>query len=107
MFTVTPKFTLRTAVAQRIERGDDYAGGREFESRQRYSHKMALGLVTKGHFACNPNVSPQRYIGYMKQIPGSDDKALFVEVPTPVNAMSAEEKRDFAEEILRALEGKK
>jgi hypothetical protein len=43
----------------------------------------------------------------MKQIPGSDDKALFVEVPTPVNAMSAEEKRDFAEEILRALEGKK
>jgi len=40
----------------------------------------------------------------MKQIPGSDDKALFVEVPTPVNAMSAEEKRDFAEEILRALE---
>ncbi len=36
----------------------------------------------------------------MKQIPGSDDKALFVEVPTPVNAMSAEEKRDFAEEIL-------
>ena len=53
-----------------------------------------------------PYVGPHRYIGDMKEIPDSNEKALFLEVPTPVNAMSAEEKRDFAEEILRALEGK-
>ena len=97
---------MRTAVAQRIERGDDYAGGREFESRQRYSHKMALGLVTKGHFACNCNVSPQGYIGDMKEIPDSNDKAVFLEVPKPVNLMTQAEKDAFVDEILRALEGK-
>jgi hypothetical protein len=52
------------------------------------------------------DVNAQRYIGEMKEIPDSNEKALFLEVPTPVNAMSAEEKREFAEEILRALEGK-
>jgi hypothetical protein len=42
----------------------------------------------------------------MKEIPDSNDKAVFLEVPKPVNLMTQAEKDAFVDEILRALEGK-
>ena len=42
----------------------------------------------------------------MRQSPDSNEKALFVEVPKAVNAMSEAEKKEFAEAILRVMEGK-
>ena len=42
----------------------------------------------------------------MRQSPDSKEKALFIEAPKAVNAMSEAEKKEFAEEILRVMEGK-
>ena len=44
-------FTLRTVVAQWIERSSDENAGRGFESRQRYAHQVVPRFVAWGHFA--------------------------------------------------------
>ena len=43
----------------------------------------------------------------MKKSPASKQESnpVFIEVPKPVNSMTASEKNDFVEEILKAIEG--
>ena len=52
------------------------------------------------------DVSGQIYIGGMKKSPASKQEGnpVFIEVPKPVSSMSAAEKDDFVEEILKAIE---
>ena len=43
----------------------------------------------------------------MKKSPANKQEGnpVFIEVPKPVNSMTATEKNDFVEEILKAIEG--
>ena len=65
-------------------------------------------LVQPGLFSALSLVSGQIYIGDMRVNPENQASSnpFFIEVPKPVTLMTASEKNEFIEEILKALEGK-
>lgn len=65
-------------------------------------------LVQPGLFSALSLVSGQIYIGDMRVNPENEagSNPFFIEVPKPVTLMTASEKDEFIDEILKALEGK-